>query len=74
MLTNVHQTLNSLLQSSTIFGGLGVLWLASCSSNPVTSTYLQDGSEAFMASCSGAGRTLANCEFEAGEECGAASR
>jgi len=54
----------------TIFGGLGVLLVSSCSSNSVTPMYLQDGNEAFMANCSGAGRTWANCEFEAGEECG----
>ena len=49
---------------------LGIVIITGCSSNSVSPTYLQDGTEAFMANCSGAGRTWANCEFEAGEQCG----
>jgi hypothetical protein len=55
---------------SLVAGCLGTLTIAGCSSNAVSPTYLEDGTEAFMANCSGAGRTWANCEFEAGEECG----
>ena len=55
---------------SLVAGCLGTLIIAGCSSNAVSPTYLEDGTEAFMANCSGAGRTWANCEFEAGEECG----
>ena len=55
---------------SLVAGCLGTLIIAGSSSNAVSPTYLEDGTEAFMANCSGAGRTWANCEFEAGEECG----
>ena len=55
---------------SVVVSSFGLFLVSSCSSNSVTSAYLQDGSQAFMANCSGAGRTWANCEFEAGEECG----